>query len=113
MISAMNMVVQALVWTTCAGLLYAVWLNSRAGSSAYRFNLTFYWDQTVNLLRTMWVLLAISLIISLLVFAWPKSGQAAPNAGNPCVSTTYPAQTIDVAQSANNQCGNANNSAPR
>ncbi len=102
---AMNTVIQALIWTTMAGLLYAVWLRSQTASSRYKFVLSFYWQQVVQVLQWMWMLLAIGLIISLLVFAWPKSSQAAASPAPNCIAAT--SATADTPSDL--VCGNASN----
>ncbi len=110
MLSAMNTVVQALVWTTLAGLLYAVWLTGRTAGSPYSFSQ--YWDQTVNLLRSLWMILAIGLIISLLVFALPKASQAAVNTPSPCVTASYATPTRGADHVVNTRCTNTDTSVP-
>ncbi len=77
MLDTTNTIVQALVWTTLAGLLFAVWLRTET-TSKYKIDLSFYWQQVVEVLSWMWVLLAIGLVISMLVFAWPRPTSAAP-----------------------------------
>ncbi len=98
MLDTTNEIVQALVWTTLAGLLYAVWLRSET-TSRYKLDLSFYWQQVVEILSWLWVLLAIGLVISLLIFAWPRPSPAASIPGNQCISAlashsvAYPANS--------------------
>jgi len=111
MLSAMNTVVQALVWTTLAGLLYAVWLNGRTGTSPYSFSQ--YWGQTVHLLRMLWLILAVGLILSLIIFGLPKGSEAAAvSTPSPCVAMNYATPTRGADQEANTRCVQTDNSVP-
>ncbi len=95
MLDTTNTIVQALVWTTLAGLLYAVWLRTET-TSKYKIDLSFYWQQVVEVLSWMWVLLAIGLVISLLVFAWPRpTSAAAPSSTTQCATSTCQDSTIN------------------
>lgn len=76
MLDLTNTIVQALVWTTLAGLLYAVWLRTET-TAKYKIDLSFYWQQVVEVLQWLWVLLAIGLVISMVIFAWPRTTSAA------------------------------------
>ncbi len=80
-----NTVVQALVWTTLAGLMYAVWLHSREANGKYNLGLSIQVKSVTNLLQTLWMLLAISLIISLLLFSFQSRVQSANAADTNCV----------------------------
>ncbi len=85
MLDVTNTIVQALVWTTLAGLLYAVWLRSET-TAKYKIDLSFYWQQVVEVLQWLWVLLAIGLVISMVIFAWPRPTSAAtPPPAQACI----------------------------
>ncbi len=104
MLAEMNVVVQALVWITLAGLLYMVWLYSQTTSGIDRLILSSYTQRVMQLLRTLWVLMAIGLIISLIVFAYPRSSQArlpVPNCATGA-STSY--TLTGFGQAANGVC---------
>ncbi len=85
MFTEFNIVVQALVWTTLAGLMYAVWLHSRQSMGKYNLGLSIQVKSVTNLLQTLWMLLALSLIISLLVFSFQSRVQSARAADTSCV----------------------------
>ncbi len=67
MLTQLNAIIQALVWTTLAGLMYAVWLNQRESNGRISFDLPLQVRSVTNLLHTMWVLLALGLMITLLI----------------------------------------------
>ncbi len=100
MLDTTNTIVQALVWTTLAGLLYAVWLRTET-TSKYKIDLSFYWQQVVEVLSWMWVLLAIGLVISMLIFAWP--GRTA-SASRP-TTTQYAPYSVNSQDSGSGQSG--------
>jgi hypothetical protein len=91
MITELNIVVQSLVWTTLAGLMYAVWLHSRESNGRYSFGLSIPVKNVTNLLQTLWMLLAIGLVITLILFSLPSRAQSAPAAaGNVSGSVASP-----------------------
>ncbi len=88
MFTQFNIVIQALVWTTLAGLMYAVWLHMREPMGKYNLGLSFEVRNVTHLLQTLWMLLAISLIISLIVLTLPARVQSARTVDTPCSPTS-------------------------
>ncbi len=89
MLDTTNTIVQALVWTTAAGLLYAIWLRTET-TSKYKIDLSIYWQQVVEVLSWMWVLLAIGLVISMLICAGPgRTASASQPATTECAPYNY------------------------
>ncbi len=84
MLGEINVVVQALVWTTLAGMMYAVWLHARAAANGEPFDLSHHWQPILRLLQALWVFLAIGLIISILLTSLPDLYQAAASAPATC-----------------------------
>ncbi len=70
----MNAITQALVWTTVAGLMYAVWLNKRESNGSINFGLPFQVRGVTNLLHTMWVVFALGMIVSLIILTLATRG---------------------------------------
>ncbi len=83
MLTTINTMVQALVWTSMAGLFFLVWLNRNVGTGRMDFSLSSYSQRIIYLLQHMWMILAIALIVTLLLFAYPATRQinAAPASG--------------------------------
>ncbi len=86
MFTETNTIVQALVWTTLAGLLYAVWLHNRSSAEGLDFGLSQQVKSVTNLLRTFWMLLAISVLVSLILFSLPNLLQNVSAAEANCTS---------------------------
>ncbi len=97
MLNNINAIVQALVWTTLAGLMYATWLHSRATARGESFDLSHHWQPVLHQLQAMWALLALGLIISILVFSIPTLFDNARSAPSTCAPSTSsaPALTVD------------------
>lgn len=113
MLEITNTIVQALVWTTAAGLLYAIWLRSQT-TSRYKVDISFYWQQVVQVLQWLWVIMAIGLLISMLVFAWPKptSAAAARPISTDCAASIagspYASPFLGVSPSSSGLCNPSN-----
>ncbi len=114
MFTEFNTVVQALVWTTLAGLMYAVWLHSRESNGRYNFGLSIQVKSIANLLQTMWMLLALSLIISLLLFSFQSRVQSASASDTGCVPTASTGlYSASENQSPNTICDSSASDAPQ
>ena len=74
MLTQLNAVIQALVWTTLAGMMYAIWLNKRESSGRINFGLPVQVTSVTSLLQTMWMLMALALTISLLILTIATRG---------------------------------------
>ncbi len=103
MLDTTNIIVQALVWTTIAGMLYAVWLKTET-TARYKIDLSFYWQQVIEILSWMWVLLAIALVISMLIFAWPRPTAASMRSATECVAATQAGSLNASGASVTNVC---------
>ncbi len=94
MLTEMNAAVQALVWTTLAGLLYAVWLHSLDTGQGPASSLSHQWRYVVRLLQTMWTLFAISVILILLLFTFPRLFDFARSAPPTCIQSAPSTLTL-------------------
>ncbi len=88
MVPAVHGVIQALAWITVVGLVYVAWLQTRPLASGFDFGLSHHAQQIVRTLQTLWVLLAFSLILTLLFFAYPLANQANASSARPVCSET-------------------------
>ncbi len=76
MFSLVTNQVQALMWITAAALLFAVWLHTRATSSGTDFGLAYNWQYVTESLRIVWLVLGISLLVTVVWFALPNLATA-------------------------------------
>ncbi len=93
MITGMNVIVQALVWTTLVGLMYAAWLSTGESKGKFNWGLSMQVRHVTNILHTMWVVAAFALTISVCVWfllSQPQSARAADyNCGTAAVVASY------------------------
>lgn len=73
----MNAFVQTLVWTTMAGFLYILWLDKQVTSPIHAFERSRHLRRVLNSLQTLWVIVSLSVIFSVLLVSLPPLAQAA------------------------------------
>ncbi len=112
MLTEINVVVQALVWTTLAGMMYAVWLHIRADANGEPFDLSHHWQPVLRLLQALWVFLAIGLIISIFIAAIPGLFETAASASPTCAPSAAVLTVASVDNSTLLACGPHDNSTP-
>jgi hypothetical protein len=84
-VTAMNALVQALVWTLLAALLYVAWLHSRAASSGQGgFGLSYHLWQVLGPLQSIWLALTVGLVVAIVVLVWPTVTASARQSDTAC-----------------------------
>lgn len=87
---AMNALVQTLVWTTIAGFLYILWLNKQTTSPIHAFERARHLRRVLSSLQTLWIVVGLSSMASLLLVSLPTLDQAAGAVTLQCPPTTSP-----------------------
>lgn len=86
----MNALVQTLVWTTLAGFLYILWLNKQTTSPIHAFEQARHLRRVLSSLQTLWIVVGLSSMASVLLVSLPALPQAASAVTLRCPPTTSP-----------------------
>ena len=94
MLPPMQSVIQALVWISAAGLLYLAWLQSHPASAGFDLAPSFHAQRVIGSLQVLWLLVAFSLMLSLLFVGYPIAHRANTADRPGCRETGVPLVTL-------------------